>query len=302
MAYQASGLVSTSAANSQRVLYHIRRFILGLNPPRVTIVSSNAAGGNWDSEAGPGDGSWLVIQGEHEEGGVRWQAFIGGRSTAGNLSNGFPGSYNGLYVVWAPDGGWSDETQNFGSHIIYGPYKVDRQAAANMGPFNMEMSVVERIDRSSGLVDGECFIWLGDNAKNGSWDSGFFVGHFYDCVTARAKQTVCLIGYPTWEYINIAWGYRYQTTTFGCCWNTGINALDPLFLENSNNANWGAGMLLMSNGAPFGFPLLVYNAGAGRVWGYLPEIYRTDASIANGTRNDAGTRVVYNGLIWPSKA
>lgn len=297
MAWQASGLVGTSVINSQRVLFYIRQFILGLNPAHVTIVDSDAAGGNWNAEDGPGNGAYLVLQGAHSEGGVRWQLMIAGRSTAGNIG-GYTGSYNGVYVVWGPDGGWSSVTKTFGNAVQAGPIKVDRTSAANMGPFNMEMAVIERVNRDTGLVDGEAFLWLGDSGKDGVWESGVYAGHFYQAEKAVAKQTICCIGAPTTAMGSGNWGQPISGGGNCLMWSWPLTTLEGGRVEN---AAWTSGWLLTGAGQPFGFPLLVYNGSVGRVWGYLCEVYRTDSGIANGTRNAAGTRVVYNNLAWPSK-
>jgi len=48
-------------------------------------------------------------------------------------------------------------------------------------------------------------------------------------------------------------------------------------------------------------PLLFYasDGTAYRVVGWLCEVYDVDATIADGTANAAGTRIVYNALAWP---
>jgi len=306
MAIQASGRVQTTAINSQRALYHIRNFILGLNPAHITIVDSSAAGGSWDSEANVGDGAYLVLQSAYTVGGSRWQLFIGGRSTAGNLTPGMTGSYNGLYVDFSWDGSWSSAQGKFTGLRLYdlfgGPVKVDRAAAANMGPFNMEMAVVERLSATTGAVLDVAFIWIGDNLKDGTWDSGVYAGTIHPANSAVARPTVVLVGAPSASSTSNNWAYYNAGNANGGCLasdNATLNKMCGLpAVGTYEQTNW---FLTDDGGGIYGEEYRVYNAAAQRVKGRLVEVYKCDYNLSTGLKTADGKWMVVSGLLVPSK-
>jgi hypothetical protein len=58
-------------------------------------------------------------------------------------------------------------------------------------------------------------------------------------------------------------------------------------------------MLTKAASEPAGYPILIQDRSINKVVGWLCEVYRTDAAVADGTANTAGNRIVYNGLMFP---
>lgn len=296
MAYQASGALATAAINSERLAYYFYQFIDALSPAHIVIVDSDPGGGDFLSETGPGDGAYIVIESAYTVGGVKWQAILGFRSTAGAIG-GYAGPYQGAYVGWAPDGGWDSVSETFGAALFSGLKKVDALGSANMGPFNFEMAVVEKLVGTT-IVDA-ALVFFGDNNKDGTWDSGFYVGAFYNAVSTVTKQSCLLTGGPNWASGAANWGATAGTN--GACWNSAVAALELLRVDNMNHVNWVSSWFLTDDsGEPFSIPIQVYNESTNRVKGWLCYIARTDDTIADGTKNAAGTYIIYNGLVFPS--
>jgi hypothetical protein len=300
MAIQASGRKSTTAANSQRALFHVRNFILGLNPAHITILEENAAGGSWASEATVGDGAYLVLQSAFTVGGSKWQLFLGARSTTGNLTPGWTGSYCGIYAAFSWDGSWDSVQKKF-TGLAYGPYKIDRGSPDNMGPLHLEMSVTERLSPATGAVADIAFILVADNLQDSYWESGIYAGTFHPADTVCQRPTCILIGAPN----RSGTGWPNINAPVGACLASDNQTIQALFTWPSADGYMTNGWFFTDDaGGWYGAELLIYNKATSRVKGRLVEVYRVDASIAIGSKTADGKWIslAYDqpGLLFPS--
>jgi len=155
--------ITTSTSTPAGVLYHLRRFIKNLEtawPGRLSVIDDYAGtSGNWDSEAGVGEGAWIVVQAGHAYPGssVKWQCLIGARKTTTGTIAGYTVTMAvGLWSKLSVNGGWNSQTKVFDNTPVTGFWEAKNELGWAGVSTITRVACVEKI--VSGSVVGEALI------------------------------------------------------------------------------------------------------------------------------------------------
>jgi len=308
MAWKTQKGLSTSATNSERVLYWIYQFLASYLPAnfpgRLSMPYSGNGGGNWLSEAGPLDNSYVIIQPtSHAWGdGTRWQLLICARHTAGASTvagvggaEAIPGP--SLWAMFSPSGGWDDVTKRF-TALNTDPMVALCQpnAPVNILASNLAINCYERMNGVT--PDGVVFQLWGDKGKDGTWDMGISAGHSRWFNPSYAKPHQFFVGMPQASNAAWTWGQSGAAATVCQVENPAGVGFNPI------GAEWGAIMdtrgLVEGSGDWGAIPVPFFDLTTSRVVGWAQGFWRHDDSTADGTEDSTHSYVCYNGLLFPT--
>jgi hypothetical protein len=310
MAIQASGRRTPSGPQVHKVLWHIYQFIKNLADKHVVVVDKSN-GSNWDQsdDSGMADGAWLVLQGAFAVNGKKWQCFIGGRQTAGNLG-GFTdnGNVQGLWASFAWEEAWDSDNKTWqaGRLAVRNPNNSNPTLmalnGASGGTFTLvpqiEMAVVERINPETGTVIDSAFIFIcTDGTSSQNWYNGLYAGAYHPASPNNLAPRVFFAGKPCATGGSGEWSG--QNPQYGRCLDKTASSVADAVIEATSRTGT---LITDEDGGYYGEEVLFWNHSAGtKVKGRLIAVHLIDAQAGQGEKMGNGYWIATNRLAFPSK-